>query len=166
MCKILTFSVQNHTWCVNLVILRKFCKKSHCFPGKFTQLTQILHDRRSRRSRQISTQWTQLYIVVHSEHSFTQYTHLQPTKDVLSFIQWHQHIPEMSGIPWTPMHWCSRDAAMQCNEKFDMQKTALSLAKSRLVLGSLGWLVVCCYAESGLIHRKMVVGCPIVITHP
>ena len=50
-CKILTFSVQNHTWCVNLVILRKFCEKSHCFPGKFTQLAQILHDRRSRQTQ-------------------------------------------------------------------------------------------------------------------
>ena len=41
--------------CVNLVVLRKLCKKSFCFPGKFTQLAQILHDRRSWQSRQIST---------------------------------------------------------------------------------------------------------------
>ena len=38
--------------CVNLVVLCKLCEKSRCFPGKFTQLAQILHD---RRSRQIST---------------------------------------------------------------------------------------------------------------
>ena len=41
--------------CVNLEVLRKLCEKSRCFPGKFTQLAQILHDRRSWRSRQIST---------------------------------------------------------------------------------------------------------------
>ena len=29
--------------------------KSRCFPGKFSQLAKILHDRRSRRSRQISS---------------------------------------------------------------------------------------------------------------
>ena len=31
------------------------CKKLRCFLEKFTQLTKILHDRRSRRSRQISS---------------------------------------------------------------------------------------------------------------
>ena len=31
----------------------KICKKLRCFLKKFTQLTKILHDRRSRRSRQI-----------------------------------------------------------------------------------------------------------------
>ena len=41
--------------CVNLVVLRKLCEKSRCFLGKFTQLAQILHNRRSWRSRQIST---------------------------------------------------------------------------------------------------------------
>ena len=41
--------------CVNLVVLRKICEKSHCSPGKITQFAQILHDRRSQRSRQIST---------------------------------------------------------------------------------------------------------------
>ena len=40
---------------VNLVVLRKLCEKSRWFPGKFTRLAQILHDRRSWRSRQIST---------------------------------------------------------------------------------------------------------------
>ena len=41
--------------CVNFVVLRKFCEKSRCFQGKFTHLEQILHDRLSWRSRQIST---------------------------------------------------------------------------------------------------------------
>ena len=41
--------------CVNLVLLRKFCKKSRYSQGKITQFAQILHDRRLRRSRQIST---------------------------------------------------------------------------------------------------------------
>ena len=31
----------------------KICKKLRCFLEKFTQLTKLLHDRRSRRSRQI-----------------------------------------------------------------------------------------------------------------
>ena len=37
--------------CVNC----KICKKLRCFLEKITQLTKILHDRRSRRSRQISS---------------------------------------------------------------------------------------------------------------
>ena len=41
--------------CVNLVVLRKLWEKLRCFPEKFTQLAHILHDRRSWRSRQIST---------------------------------------------------------------------------------------------------------------
>ena len=41
--------------CVNLVVLRKLCETSRWFPGKFTQLAQILHDRRSWRLQQIST---------------------------------------------------------------------------------------------------------------
>ena len=41
--------------CVNLVVLRKWCEKLRCFPVKYTHLEQILHDRRSWRSRQIST---------------------------------------------------------------------------------------------------------------
>ena len=41
--------------CVNLVVVRKLFEKLRCFPGKFTELGQILHDRRSRRSRQISS---------------------------------------------------------------------------------------------------------------
>ena len=41
--------------CVNLVVLGKLYGKLRCFPEKFTQLAQILHDRRSWRSRQIST---------------------------------------------------------------------------------------------------------------
>ena len=44
-----------------------------------------------------------------------------------------------------------------------LQKTAFSLVKSRLALGSPGWLFVCHHAKNGLIH-KMVVDCPIVIT--
>ena len=43
-----------------------------------------------------------------------------------------------------------------------------SLVKSRLALGSPGWLfvrsVVCHHAENGPIHMKMAVDCPIVIT--
>ena len=49
-----SFSAKSRLVCINLVVLRKLCKKSHCFPRKFTQLAQILHDRRSWRSRQIS----------------------------------------------------------------------------------------------------------------
>ena len=49
-----------------------------------------------------------------------------------------------------------------------LQKTALSLVKSRLALGSSGWLVVCSvgchHAQHGLIHRKVVVDYIIVIT--
>ena len=41
--------------CINLVVLCKYCEKSRCFLGKFTQLAQILHNRRSWRLRQIST---------------------------------------------------------------------------------------------------------------
>ena len=40
----------------------------------------------------------------------------------------------------------------------------LTLVKSRLLLGSPGWSVGCFHAENGLIHRKMVVNCPIMIT--
>ena len=44
-----------------------------------------------------------------------------------------------------------------------LEKTAFSLVKSRLALGSPGWLFVCHQAKNGLIH-KMAVDCPIVIT--
>ena len=50
-----SFSTKSHLVCVNLVLLDILCKKWRCFPGKFTQLAKILHDRRSWRSRQIST---------------------------------------------------------------------------------------------------------------
>ena len=50
-----SFSAKAHLVCVNLEILRKLCKKMRCFLGKFTRLAQILHDRRSWRSQQIST---------------------------------------------------------------------------------------------------------------
>ena len=39
----------------------KICKKLRCFLEKFTQLTKILHDRWSRRSRQISSLSRSLY---------------------------------------------------------------------------------------------------------
>ena len=46
-----------------------------------------------------------------------------------------------------------------------LQKTAFSLVKSRLALGSPGRSFVCRHhAENGPIHKKMVVGCPLVIT--
>ena len=45
-----------------------------------------------------------------------------------------------------------------------MQKIAFSLVKGRLALGSPGWLVVHHHAANGLIHRKIVIGCPLVIT--
>ena len=35
---------------VNLLFLRKFCKKAHCFLEIFTQLAQILHVRQLLRS--------------------------------------------------------------------------------------------------------------------
>ena len=41
--------------CVNFIFLCKFDKELRCFLEKFTQLGKILHDRRSRRSRQISS---------------------------------------------------------------------------------------------------------------
>ena len=44
------------------------------------------------------------------------------------------------------------------------EKTAFSLVKSRLVLGSPGCLVGCHHAKNGLMHRKMVLECPKVIT--
>ena len=50
-----------------------------------------------------------------------------------------------------------------------LQKTAFSLVKSRLALGSHGCLFVCRHhAENGPIHREMVVDCPLVISwsHP
>ena len=58
-----SFSAKSDLAGVNLVVLRKLCEKLRCFSGKFTQLAQILHDRRSRRSREISTlceHWKQL----------------------------------------------------------------------------------------------------------
>ena len=49
-----------------------------------------------------------------------------------------------------------------------LQKTAFSLAKSRLTLGSPSCLVVVVVVrrldKNGLIHRKMVVDCLLVIT--
>ena len=52
--------------------------------------------------------------------------------------------------------------------KFFFQKTAFSLVKSRLALGSpsclVVWLCVCHHAENGPIHRKMVVDCTLAIT--
>ena len=54
---------------------------------------------------------------------------------------------------------------LQCAQ---LQKTAFSLVKSRLALGSPGWLIdcslVCHHAKNWPIHRKMVGDWPIVIT--
>ena len=51
---------------------------------------------------------------------------------------------------------------------FFLQKTSFSVVKSRLALGSPGWLVVhsvgCHHAKNGLIHRKIIVDFPLVIT--
>ena len=48
------------------------------------------------------------------------------------------------------------------------QKTSFSLVKSRLALGSPGWLVLhsvgCHYARNGLIYRKIIVDFPLVVT--
>ena len=41
--------------CVYFIFLCKFDKEPRCFLEKFTQLGKFLHDRRSRRSRQISS---------------------------------------------------------------------------------------------------------------
>ena len=41
--------------CVNFIFLCKFDKEPRCFLEKITQLGRILHDRRSRQSRQISS---------------------------------------------------------------------------------------------------------------
>ena len=50
-----------------------------------------------------------------------------------------------------------------------LQKTAFSLVKSRLALGSPGCSFVrsigCHHAENGPIHRKMVVACPLPSDH-
>ena len=51
----LSKNLHDHSVCVNLVVLRKLCEKSCCFPGQFTQLAQILHDRWSWQSQQILT---------------------------------------------------------------------------------------------------------------
>ena len=53
--KCTNFCVKSYLLSVNLAILDKFGSKRRCFLEKFTQLAQILHDRWSRRSRQIST---------------------------------------------------------------------------------------------------------------
>ena len=46
-----------------------------------------------------------------------------------------------------------------------LQKTAFSLVKSRLALGSPGWLFVCHHhAENGQVHRKRAVDCTLMIT--
>ena len=46
-----------------------------------------------------------------------------------------------------------------------LHKTAFSVVKSRLALGSpVVWSVAFHHAKSGLLHRKMVIDCPIVIT--
>ena len=50
-----SFCAKSHLVCVYLILLRILCKKSRCFPGKFTQLAKILHDRWLWRSRQVST---------------------------------------------------------------------------------------------------------------
>ena len=51
---------------------------------------------------------------------------------------------------------------------FFLQKTSFSVVKSRLALGSPGWLVVhsveCHHAKNGLIHRQIIVDFPLVIT--
>ena len=70
--------------CVNLVVLRKLCKKSRCFPGEFTQLAQILHDRRSWRSRQIST----LHVIAHSASVLKWDYHDYPGKNVGGTKKW------------------------------------------------------------------------------
>ena len=64
--------------CVNLVVQRKLCQKSRCFPGNFTQLAQILHDHRSWRSRQIST----LHVIAHSASVLKWDYHDYPGKNV------------------------------------------------------------------------------------
>ena len=60
--KILNFNSWNRKGCANLpnkwvnfIFICKFCKKMRCFHEKFTQFELFLHDRRSRRSRQISS---------------------------------------------------------------------------------------------------------------
>ena len=54
------------------------------------------------------------------------------------------------------------------NMKLFAKDCLLTLVKSRLALGSSGWLVVCSvgchHAQHGLIHRKVVVDYIIVIT--
>ena len=60
-----SFKLKSHLVCVNLVVLRKLCEKLRCFLWKFTQLARILHDRRSWRSRQISTLSTKVNIWWH-----------------------------------------------------------------------------------------------------
>ena len=61
MCKISTVSEKSHTKCeITKFKGRSYAftqnmQKMRCFLDKFTQLARILHDRRLRRSRQIST---------------------------------------------------------------------------------------------------------------
>merc|ERR1712240_46348 len=53
--------------CVNLVLLRILCKKSRCFPGKFTQLAKILHAGRDGRDE--SQLCLSLALTIHKIHS-------------------------------------------------------------------------------------------------
>ena len=54
--------------------------------------------------------------------------------------------------------------ALEMTFNIILQKTAFSLVKGRLALGGPSWLVVRHHAEDGLIHKKIVIGCPLVIT--
>ena len=48
----------------------KKVKKLGCFLEKFTQLTKILHDRRSRQSRQISSLYATISVIKKLQHKF------------------------------------------------------------------------------------------------
>ena len=72
------FSMKSLMLCVNLVLLRKFCMKSRCFLEKFTQIAKILHDRRSWRSRQISTLCTVRVKQSHLKSSLLRRHSLEP----------------------------------------------------------------------------------------
>ena len=54
--------------------------------------------------------------------------------------------------------------ALEMTFNIILQKTAFSLVKGRLALGSPGCSVGRHHAENGPIHKKIVFGCPIVIT--
>ena len=80
---------------INLVVLRKLCEKSRCFPGKFTHLKQILHNHRSWRSRQISTLSSSSIMDTSYTH-YASWTHLRGlAASYTHYASWTHHTHTM-----------------------------------------------------------------------